>query len=228
MKLDVDAVTFDHFMTLVHPTKGRTEEDIVFPILRSLRRKAPIDEREFLRIYFQRDMEYRKELDETYREYLLDEIVLGTLSDMGFEKQAMRESIYNAVDAGLATRETVFYPDALETLEVLRERGYTLGLISNTHWRWHTDQKRSMETYFDVITLSYEHGFAKPHSSIFDTTLDKLGVDADRCLHVGDNPISDIQGAREAGLKTAFIKRDESESDADIYIKELNELLLYL
>ncbi|GAH58369.1 unnamed protein product, partial [marine sediment metagenome] len=48
------------------------------------------------------------------------------------------------------------------------------------------------------------------------------------CLHVGDNQISDNQGAREAGLKTAFIKRDESESDADIYIKELNELLLYL
>ena len=116
----------------------------------------------------------------------------------------------------------------METLKALRERGYMLGLISNSHWRWLTDQKRSMETFFDVITLSYEHGFAKPHPSIFNTTLDKLGVDADRCLHVGDNPISDIQGAREAGLKTAFVKRDESESDSDIHIKELNDLLLHL
>ena len=225
--LKVDAVTFDYFMTLVHPAK-RTEEDIVFPILRVLNRKLSINEEEFLRIYNQRDTDYRRELRRTCRESLLDEIVLSTLSDMGFETEAMRENVRNAVDAGLAKKKIVFYSDVMETLKALRERGYMLGLISNSHWRWLTDQKRSMETFFDVITLSYEHGFAKPHPSIFNTTLDKLGVDADRCLHVGDNPISDIQGAREAGLKTAFVKRDESESDSDIHIKELNDLLLHL
>ena len=226
--LDVDAVTFDHWMTLVRPVKGRTEEDIIFPILRFLLGKAPIDERDFLRIYCKRDTEYRIELRRTCREYLLDEIVLDTLCGMGFDREAMRGIVHDAVDAGLATRKNVFYPDALETLKVLRLRGYLLGLVSNTHWRWLVHQKRTMETYFDAITLSYEHGLAKPHPSIFNTTLDKLGVDADRCLHVGDQPIDDIQGAREAGLKTAFIKRDESDSDSDIQIKEINELLLYL
>lgn len=226
--LDVDAVTFDHWMTLVHRAKGQTEEDIVFPILRSLRRKAPIDERDFLRIYSQRDTDYRRGLRETCRECLLDEIVLGTLSDMGFETEAMRESVHDAVDAGLATKETVFYPDALETLEVLRERGYMLGLISNTHWRWHTEYKRSMESYFDVVTLSYEHGYVKPHPSIFKVTLDRLGVEVDRCLHVGDDPYADVQGAKHAGLKAAFVRRRDETAEADIQIESLCELLRFL
>ena len=226
--LDVDAVTFDHWMTLVHAAKGITEEDIVFPILRSLRTKAPIDGSDFLRIYSQRDTDYRRGLRETCRECLLDEIVLGTLSDMGFETEAMRESVHDAVDAGLATKETVFYPDALETLEVLRERGYMLGLISNTHWRWLTERKRSMESYFDVVTLSYEHGYAKPHPSIFQDTLDRLGVEADRCLHVGDHPYADVQGARHAGLKAAFVRRRDETAEADIQIESLCELLRLL
>jgi len=225
--MDIDAITFDHFMTLVHPAE-RTEEDIVFPIMRSLRGKVPFDEGEFLRIYRQKDADYRRDLRETCRECLLDEIVLGALRDMGFETEVMRESVHNSVEAGLATKEIVLYPDALETLETLHVRGYLLGIVSNTHWRWLTERRRSMEVYFDIITLSYEHGFAKPHPSIFQTTLEKLGVRADRCLHVGDNPTTDIQGAREAGLKTAFVRRDEEEADSDIQIDQLSELLLHL
>jgi len=225
--LDIDAVTFDHFMTLVHPAK-RTEEDIVYPIVRSLRGKVPFDEGEFLRIYRQKDEDYRRDLRETNRECLLDEIVLGALGDMGFEIKEMRERVHSSIEAGLATKEVVLYPDKLETLETLCERGYLLGIISNTHWRWLSERRRSMEVYFDVITLSYEHGFAKPHPSVFQTTLEKLGVRADRCLHVGDDPTTDVQGAREAGLKTAFVRRDEVESDSDIQIDQLSELLLHL
>jgi HAD superfamily hydrolase (TIGR01549 family) len=225
--LDIDAVTFDHFMTLVRPAKG-TGKDIVFPIVRSLLGKVTFDEGEFLRIYRQKDDDYRRDLRETCCECLLDEIVLGALRDMGFETEAMRERVHSSVEAGLATKNVVLYPDTLETLETLRERRYLLGIISNTHWRWLEEHRRAMETYFDVITLSYEHGFAKPHPSIFQTTLEKLGVRADRCLHVGDDPTADIQGAREAGLKTAFVRRDEVEADSDIQIEQLFELLLYL
>lgn len=227
MKLDIDAVTFDYFKTLVHPARG-TEEDIVFPILRALRRQIPIDEREFLQKYLQRDMEYRKELNETCRECLLDDIVLSSLSDLGFDDEAVRNQVSAAVNSGLATKEVLLYPDALETLEALRERGYLLGLISNTHWRWNEDRRRLMDTHFGIVTLSYEHGFAKPHPSIFHTTLDQLGVQEGRCLHIGDDPIADIQGARGIGMKTAFVSRDGVEANSDIQVEQLQDILLYL
>lgn len=68
----------------------------------------------------------------------------------------------------------------------------------------------------------------KPHPSIFLITLKMLGVEAGRCLHVGDNPIADIQGARNVGMKTAFVEKEEKEIDADIHIKQLSDLLSFL
>ena len=85
-----------------------------------------------------------------------------------------------------------------------------------------------MDAHFDIVTLSYEHGFAKPHPSIFYTTLDQLGVHAGRCLHIGDDPIADVQGARGTGMKTAFISRDGAVADSDIQVEQLQDILLYL
>lgn len=72
--------------------------------------------------------------------------------------------------------------------------------------------------------MSYEQGHAKPHPSIFIDTLKQLQTKANHCLHVGDDPIADIEGAKNVGMKTAFIKRKEIKTDADIEIKRLIEL----
>ena len=156
-------------MTLVHPAEG-TEENIVFSILRALSREIPIDERVFMRRYIHRDMEYREELDETCRECLLDDIILGALSDMGFKGEGATDLVHAAVDVGLATKEVNLYPDALE----------------------------------------------------------QLGVHEARCLHVGDDPIADIQGARGAGMKTAHVNRGGSEVDCDVQVRTLRDLLSHL
>jgi putative hydrolase of the HAD superfamily len=107
----------------------------------------------------------------------------------------------------------------------LRKKGYKLGLISNTHWRVLDPTRRELDRYFDVTTLSYEHGYVKPHPSIFLDTLKKLGVSADCCLHVGDDPIADIEGARKTGIRTAFIKRERKTANADICIRRLTDLV---
>jgi len=41
---------------------------------------------------------------------------------------------------------------------------------------------------------------------------------------VGDDPIADVNGAKEAGMKTAFIKRGERKATADIQLKQLIKL----
>jgi len=76
--------------------------------------------------------------------------------------------------------------------------------------------------------LSYEHGYVKPHPSIFVATLDKLGTNANQCLHVGDDPIADIQGAKSIGMKTAFINKREIKTNADIETKQLARLIAFL
>ena len=169
------------------------------------------------------DALYRKKLRETFRESLLDVVIAEALESLKSEtyKNIIRES----VDYGLSTRSVKWYPDALVVLSTLRKRGYKLGLISNTHWRFLKSLRTKMEETFDVVTLSYEHGYAKPHPSIFLATLKKLEVDANRCLHVGDDPIADVQGAKNVGMKTVFIKRRNLEANADIIIERLGQLL---
>jgi putative hydrolase of the HAD superfamily len=136
--------------------------------------------------------------------------------------------VREAVDCGLATRKAKWFPNARKILLVLRSEGYKLGLISNTHWRFLPSLREQFEEFFDVITLSYEHGYVKPHPSIFMTTLEKLGVNPNQSLHVGDDPIADIQGARNIGMKTVFVNNKEVKTNADIEVKRITELTTFL
>ncbi|MFQ6124464.1 MAG: HAD family hydrolase [Candidatus Heimdallarchaeota archaeon] len=68
----------------------------------------------------------------------------------------------------------------------------------------------------------------KTHPSIYLATLKKLRVRANRCLHVGDDPIADVQGAKGVGMKTAFVKKRDKEEDADIIIEKLSDLLDFI
>ncbi len=227
MIFKVKAVSFDDFLTLRYPFGQR--EDIIYPITRALKEKGIFfDDEIFLKRYFLADRDYRIRLKETSRESLLDDIVSSVLIACGCEPEAVAGAVNEAVDSGIKTMECRWYPQAKATLKSLREKGYRLGLISNTHWRIPNSLREDFENLFEVVTLSYEHGYAKPHPSIFTVTLNGLGVDADECLHVGDDPISDVRGARGVGMKTAFVQRDTVEADADVTIKSLGELTKYL
>lgn len=220
---NVRAVTFDDYFTLRYSL--REQEDIIFPILRALKKeRISPDDDEFLKQYFEEDKRYRKRLKETLRESTLDDIVTNALRSSGYESEDIRGIIRKAVDFGLATRKTRWFPNVKKTLTKLRKKRYRLGLISNTHWRIADDAREEFEKFFDVITLSYEHGYAKPYPSIFLTTVERLGVKANQCLHVGDDRIADVQGAQSAGMKAVFIKRKNVRTDADIEIRRIGEL----
>jgi putative hydrolase of the HAD superfamily len=223
LMLDIKAITFDDFFTLRYPTKEK--EDVIYPILRALKMEGVyVDAEEFRRRYFREDELYRKRLKQTLRESLLDDIVTSVLASCGYRSETAREVVRKAVDYGLATRKAKWFPNVKRTLTTLRNRGYELGLISNTHWRVSQKLRGEFDGLFDVITVSYEHGYAKPHPSIFVVTLDKLGINEHQCLHVGDDPIADVQGAHEVGMKTAFIRRGEVSVNADLEIKRITEL----
>jgi len=227
MSSKVKAVTFDDFFTLRYPV-GR-EAGIIYPILKTLKKEGlDVDDEEFLKQYFREDERYRKRMKKTLRESLLEDLVMNTLIACGYESKSIDRIVKEAVDRGLATRKAKWFPKAKITLLTLQKKGYKLGLISNTHWRISQNLREEFGKFFEVITLSYEHGYVKPHPSIFVVTLKKLGTKASQCLHVGDDPIADIQGAKNVGMKTAFMKRKGARTEADIEINRLDELTILL
>ena len=100
------------------------------------------------------------------------------------------------------------YDDVAPVLTQLSREGLIVGAISNSH--------RSLEAFCDHFSLrglitvsvsSAQHGYMKPHRSIFDTALAKAGVSAAESVMVGDSIAHDIDGALAAGMRAVLLRR---------------------
>lgn len=92
-------------------------------------------------------------------------------------------------------------------LERLREQGLALAVVSNTMRTPGTTLRKLLERFgllasFAHATFSDEVGVRKPDAEIFALTLRALDVEPAAAVHVGDDPILDVLGARRAGLRT--------------------------
>lgn len=103
--LTLEAITFDDFYTLRYPVEEG--EDIIYPILKALKQQGlDINDEEFLKRYFKEDELYRRKLEETLSESLLDDIVKNALVLCVYEPRTASTVVKKAVDYGLATRKT--------------------------------------------------------------------------------------------------------------------------
>jgi FMN phosphatase YigB (HAD superfamily) len=104
---------------------------------------------------------------------------------------------------------TVIPPKNLSVMHKLRGT-YRLGLISNFDHGptgWSILRHHHLDTLFDVVVLSDEIGFRKPHPSLFHHALSILKVSAGDTLFVGDTPEADICGPKELGMDVAWIDK---------------------
>ncbi len=86
-------------------------------------------------------------------------------------------------------------------------RKYRLALVSNCS----TGLSEVLRTLgvsdlFDSIVLSYEVGVRKPDRRIYVQALRSLMLEPHECIFVADE-ISDLEGAREVGLKTLLVRQ---------------------
>jgi len=130
------------------------------------------------------------------------------------------------------TEQVTLIQGAVETLRYFKEEGYKLGLISNTIFpvRFHLKEleRFGLFPYFDLILFSSEVGYKKPHPQIFIQSLDRLKIEAEESIYIGDKLIEDIGGAKNIGMK-AILKFKEGRDytaplNPDGVIKDLAEL----
>jgi putative hydrolase of the HAD superfamily len=96
------------------------------------------------------------------------------------------------------------YEDALPVLEELRRQNLKLGLVSNTG----RDQDAFVAHHrleVNAALGSGAFGRTKPHPTIFRAVLERLEVEPAEAAMVGDSPEDDVEGARAAGIRTAFL-----------------------
>ena len=122
------------------------------------------------------------------------------------------------------------YDGALYTLQSLSKK-YTLIAVTNGNANL---EKIGLRHLFDDVVTAVDVGYAKPDARIFNEAIRKAGTQADKIIHVGDNPEADIIGAANVGLKTVWMNsksvswpNDDIQPDLTINrITEFCDLLL--
>ena len=62
-----------------------------------------------------------------------------------------------------------------------------------------------IDKYLSGAVSSAEVGVSKPNPEIFEAALNKAGVEAKSCIHVGDDYEDDIVGANNAGIASIWL-----------------------
>ena len=237
-----EAVLFDLGSTLIY---FDSDWPAVMPqadlaLLRSLEDSGlALAETKFLTNYELRLQEYYAQRETEFLEYTTTFILQTLLAELGHPNVA-DAVLRKAVEAMYAVTQAHWQTeaDAASTLELLQQRGYRLGIISNAG----DDQdvqtlvdKARLRPYFDVIVTSAAQGIRKPNPRIFHTALQALGgIPPGSALMVGDTLGADILGARNAGMSNAWITRradtpaNRAHQDTiqpDLTIAALGELL---
>lgn len=127
--------------------------------------------------------------------------------------------------------------EALPVIKVLWERGYKIGVISNTVSKVLVPgelDEAGITPYIDVLVMSSITGVRKPDPSMFSAATAQIGADPAASVYVGDQPNRDVEGPRRAGfglnviLKTSNYPEGKTLPDLqipDITIDNLMELL---
>ena len=146
--------------------------------------------------------------EHVYNEDLFIDYTASIIEHMGGRGEQVIDVAREIYDQWSVNHHFELYDDVASTLTSLSGRGLIVGAISNSH--------RSLDAFcehfslHDVITVSVssaEHGYMKPHRSIFDAALAQAGVEAADAVMVGDSLKHDIDGARAAGLRAVLLRR---------------------
>ena len=100
------------------------------------------------------------------------------------------------------------FDDVRPALEELAGRGVKLGVVSNFEpWLEDVLVLQGVDHLFAAVAISGKLGVAKPDPAIFQWAVQEAGVDPAATVHVGDQPVNDVDAARAVGLTPVLIDR---------------------
>ena len=185
----IRAVVFDMFETLVTLFEGRTYfgEDIA----KDLGADPAIFRKEWHSIEDERSV----------GKYSIEEGLEFVLKRLGIYSKEKVELAAGKRRQALGDTFSAIPQETFDMLDMLKERGIKIGLITNTF----SDERDMIREsrlfpYFDVALISYEQGILKPDQKLYGIMTEKLGVKPDECLYVGDGGSRELYAAREAGM----------------------------
>jgi putative hydrolase of the HAD superfamily len=129
--------------------------------------------------------------------------IVGDVLDDVTDAEACFQELYRHFSKSEAWR---LEADARPLLEALTTKGYVLGVASNYDQRLRTVWEGLPGLHAcRCLVISSETGWRKPARQFFTALVRQANVPADRILYVGDDPVNDYAGARDAGLRAILL-----------------------
>ena len=160
---------------------------------------------------------YFHQRDVDFIEHTVETVLRNTLVGAGYPNippehiHAALRQMYAVTQSGWKREE-----DALPTLAELSRQGYRLGLVSNAADAEDVRsmlQQHQLANWLELVLISAEVGYRKPHPYIFQQALSFFAVSPERAVMVGDKLGADIMGAQNAGLASVWITRRAHRTD---------------
>jgi putative hydrolase of the HAD superfamily len=153
-----------------------------------------------------------------------------TLQACGCDDESLAQQALQ-LHHGFARETYQLFEDVQELLSSLRASGVPLAIITNGAAVFQREKVRvlDIEHLFDEVIISGEVGIAKPDAAIFALAMERLGVEPEGVWHIGDNLVTDVGGARAAGIGSVWLNRrglplPEGAMQPDLEIHSLLDL----
>jgi putative hydrolase of the HAD superfamily len=122
----------------------------------------------------------------------------------------------------ISPKQTILFPNTIETLEELKQSGYIMHIITNgfQEVQYTKLENCKLLSYFDIIVCSEEIGINKPAAEIFHYSMKKANTTSKNSTMIGDDYEVDILGAERVGMRTFHFNPQINETQ----IKHVNQI----
>jgi putative hydrolase of the HAD superfamily len=109
-------------------------------------------------------------------------------------------------------------PDAISTVSELKNKGYRIGLLSNSSIEipilW---QETAFADLFDTTIFSSRERLKKPDARIFNLACDRLGTMPACCLYIADGEDHELKAAASVGLHPVLIRTSLQKNRGELH-----------
>ena len=105
---------------------------------------------------------------------------------------------------------------AVELFKRLSDIGFRTAVVSN-------NKEPRVKLFAEAVGCEYVYKAAKPKAEGYIKAMEKMGTDRDNTFSVGDQLITDIWGANNAGIKSIMVRRIARHEEIQIHLKRIPE-----
>lgn len=225
----VRSVIFDLYSTLIDIATSERREGVFQTLSTYLQYYGSRLDAEGLSSAFEREKDrYLQSSGERYPDVDLEVVFHNILREQDVASPFLAESCCKLLRA-LSREHFQLFPDTLPVLEEMKAAGYPLAIVSDAQKVFTPEEIKVMglKRFFDCVILSTHYGFRKPDPRIFAMACALLNVPPEEAVYIGNDPESDVKGARKIDMRAVLLdrrsKNKDSGPEADFYAVDLWE-----